>query len=186
MPRPLRIQEPGGIVHVTARGNRRQRIFRVDHDREVFLAHLGAVVKRTGWRCLAYCLMDTHYHLALETPDANLAEGMQRLNGIYAQGFNRRHRVSGHLFQGRYHSVPQRRDSQLLELFRYIALNPVRAGLCARPEEWRWGSHNALRGRAAAGFVSVDRALDYFGAWATDGRRGYEAFVAGGLLTPAR
>jgi putative transposase len=174
------------VFHVTTRGNRGGRIFLTDRDRVLFLGELGRVLEETGWYLLAFCLMGTHYHLAVETPQPNLGAGMQLLNGRYAREFNRRRGARGHLFERRYHSVKQERDEQLLELMRYIALNPVRAGLCDRPEEWKWGSHNALLGRGHAGFVDVERTLDRFAAWGGEGCRRYEEFVESALLTPAR
>jgi len=105
MARPLRLEFPGGIYHVTARGNERRWIFRDDADRLAFLDVLARVLDRFGWLCLAYCLMGNHYHLLVETPRPNLARGMRQLNGVYAQRFNRRHNRVGHLTQGRYGAV---------------------------------------------------------------------------------
>ena len=102
MARPLRIEYPGAIYHITARGNARQAIYEDDIDRSTFLRTLQSVVERSGWLCHAYCLMDNHYHLLIETQDANLSEGMRALNGRYTQAFNRRHRRVGHLLQGRF------------------------------------------------------------------------------------
>ena len=101
MARPLRLEFPGALYHLTARGNARQDIFLDAMDREAFLAILGREIAQHGWNCYAYCLMDNHYHLLIETPEANLVQGMQRLNSMYAQRFNRRHQRVGHLFQGR-------------------------------------------------------------------------------------
>ena len=109
---------------------------------------LGRVVSGYGWECHAYCLMGTHFHLLVTTPHPNLAAGMQRLKGAYAQAFNHGRRRSGHLFQGRYHAVLVESDGHLLELYRYIALNPVRAGLCDRAIDWSWGSYPAAVGTA--------------------------------------
>jgi len=177
MPRPHRQQEAGGVYHVTARGNRRQPIFVTDRDREFFVALLERVIARMKWRCLAYCLMGNHFHLALETPEPNLAEGMRRLNGVYAQDFNQRHRLSGHLFQGRYGSTAITREAHLLEVVRYIALNPVRARFCDAPADYRWSSHAALAGVRDDPLVAVDRALAYFGAWGGDGQERYLVYV---------
>jgi len=140
-------------------------VFRDDQDRRVFLTMLGHVVSRYDFTCHAYCLMSTHLHLLLTTRHANLAIGMQRLNGAYAQAFNQRRKRSGHLFQGRYHAVLVESDEHLLELYRYIALNPVRAGMCARPSDWRWGSFAAAVGVAPPpSFASADTLLEHFGA----------------------
>ena len=102
MARPLRIEYPGALYHITTRGNARRSVFKDDRDRALFLDTLQRVSERYHWLCHAYCLMDNHYHLVLETPDGNLAQGMRQLNGIYTQAYNRRHRRVGHLFQGRY------------------------------------------------------------------------------------
>ena len=105
MARPLRIEYPGAIYHVTSRGNARAAIFKEDADRELFLEALQQVVERFNWLCHAYCLMDNHYHLMIETPDGNLTAGMRHLNGVYTQRFNRRHRRVGHVFQGRFKAI---------------------------------------------------------------------------------
>jgi putative transposase len=147
MARPLRTQVAGGTYHVTARGNRRQPIFHDESDRQLFLALFKRVAERRAWHTLAYCLMTNHFHLVIETPVANLSLGMHRLNFTYAQYFNARHSVDGHLFDGRFHSVLVESESQLLELLRYVAFNPVRAGLCARPSEWRWSSFHGVANR---------------------------------------
>ena len=164
MPRPPRIQAPGATYHVTARGNRRGAIFADDFDRYRFLGQLAKVVHQRAWACHAYCLLTTHYHLLLTTPEADIAAGMQALNGTYADGFNRRHKLCGHVFQGRYGAVIVEQESHLLELFRYIALNPVRAGLCRAPEAWPWSSYrDVIVGDGAADFLSPDSLLNLFG-----------------------
>jgi putative transposase len=126
MARPLRLEFAGAIYHLTSRGNARQKVFFSDADRELFLSTLAGVVSRYGWFCHAYCLMANHYHLLIETPKANLSIGMRQLNGIYTQSFNRRHNRVGHLFQGRFKAIVVERESHLLELCRYIVLNPRR------------------------------------------------------------
>lgn len=167
---------PDGIYHVTSRGNGKQAIYLDDADRRIFLATLSHAVSRHGWHCLAYCLMDNHYHLLVETPRPNLPAGMRQLNGVYAQRFNRRHERCGHLFQARYSAVLVERDTHLLEAARYIALNPVAAGLCDRPEQWPWSSHRAVLGLDGDDVLSVGRLLSHFG-----GRVGrYREFVADG------
>jgi putative transposase len=165
MARPLRLQIPGGVYHLTARGVARQAIFRDPRDRLAFLALLGRVVELHDWTCHAYCLMTTHYHLLVRTPSGDLARGMQRLNGDYAQGFSVRHREPGHLFHRRYHSVLVERDAHLLELCRYFALNPVRAGLVEDPARWVWGSYQAALGLAPRPpFLAVEWLLSCFGS----------------------
>lgn len=125
---------------------------------------LARVVNVYRWACHAYCLMGTHFHLLVTTPEANLAVGMQRLNGSYAQGFNQRRDRAGHLFQGRYHAVLVESDEHLLELYRYIALNPVRAGACERATDWVWSSFAAAVGLAPPpSFASADTLLAHFG-----------------------
>jgi len=128
MARPLRIEFPGAVYHVTSRGNARQNIYNNDEDRQKFLSILTLVVERFHWICHSYCLMDNHYHLLLETPIPNLSAGMRQLNGIYTQAFNRNQRRVGHLFQGRFKAIIIEKQAHLLELSRYIVLNPIHAG----------------------------------------------------------
>lgn len=139
MPRAPRFDFPGAVHHVTARGVDQRAIFVDDIDRRVFLGMLNDAGQHCRWRRLAYCLMGNHYHLLVATPEAGLAVGMQRLNGLYAQGFNRRHRRSGHLFQDRYGSRLVLTDAHLLAAARYIEMNPVAAGICSVPADWPWG-----------------------------------------------
>lgn len=144
MARPLRIELAGGVYHVTSRGDRRENIYRSDEDRVEWLAVLGQLCARFNWRCHAWCQMSNHFHLVLETPDANLSQGMRQLNGVYTQRFNRDHGLAGHLFQGRFKAIPVERETYLLELARYVVLNPVRAGMVARPDDWSWSSYRAM------------------------------------------
>lgn len=134
MARPLRIEYPGAVYHITSRGNEKKTIFRSDKDRVDFLDTLQDVNSRYNWICHAYCLMGNHYHLLIETPDANLSIGMRQLNGVYTQSFNGRRKRTGHLFQGRYKAILIQKDSHLLEVCRYVVLNPVRAGMVDAPE----------------------------------------------------
>jgi putative transposase len=133
MSRPLRIEYPGALYHLTSRGNARQDIFLDDTDRAVFLDVLASVIERHGWHLYAYCLMGNHYHLLAETPHSNLSRGMRWLNGVYTQRFNRRHERVGHILQGRFKAILAERESYLLELSRYTVLNPVRAGMTGAP-----------------------------------------------------
>jgi REP-associated tyrosine transposase len=165
--RPHREELEGGIFHVFARGNAKQSIYFDDADREAYLRILGLVTKKRRWRCLAYCLMDNHVHLLLETPEANLAAGMQSLHGVYAQTFNERHERVGHLFQGRYGSVRITTDSQLWTTVRYIALNPVAAGFCTRPAKWRWSSYCAI-GAGMPTWLDHGRLLDLLSGTGAD------------------
>jgi putative transposase len=134
------VQVAGGTYHVTSRGNRRQSIYHDDDDRRSFLGQRDRIVARCGWRLHAYCLMDNHFHLLVETPRPNLSVGMQRLKCEYAAYFNARHLLDGHLFKQRFGSRLIESEDHLHEALRYIALNPVRAGLCEHPSEWPWSS----------------------------------------------
>ena len=148
MARPLRIEYPGAVYHVTSRGNEKKPVFKDDRDRENFLNTLQHVNKRYNWICHAYCLMTNHYHLLIETPDGNLSLGMRQLNGVYTQLFNNWHGRSGHLFQGRYKAILIQKDSHLLEVCRYVVLNPVRAKMVEQPETYAWSSYLATAGKA--------------------------------------
>ncbi len=182
MPRPHRLQVAGGIFHITSRGNRRQPIFVDDGDRMTFLFLLQNACERFGWRCHAYCLMGNHYHLLVETPNPDLSAGVQLLNGWYAQKFNRRHGYKGHLFEGRFHSVLVESQHHLLELTRYIVLNPVRAGLCRHAHEWAWSSYRAvLDASPRPAFLEVRWLTLQFGSDDEQGRRRYATFVRDGL-----
>jgi putative transposase len=143
MARPLRIEFSGALYHITSRGDRREAIYEDDTDRESFLETLAEVVERFNWVCHAYCLMSNHYHLIVETPDANLSKGMRHLNGVFTQVSNRRHNRTGHLFQGRFKGIIVDQDSCLLELTRYVVLNPVRAKMVKDPGDWPWSSYGA-------------------------------------------
>lgn len=181
MARPLRLEYAGACYHITSRGNAKQAIFLDDADRETCLGIVASTVKQFGWALYAYCLMGNHYHLLLETPLPNLSRGMRRLNGLYTQRFNRRHERVGHLFQGRYGAILVERETYLLELVRYLSLNPVRAGFVSSPEEWRWSSHRALAGRAAApSWLRTEPILERFGADPLQAPLGYRRFVAAG------
>ena len=147
MARPLRIEYPGAVYHVTSRGNEKKPVFKDDADRENFLNTLQHVNNRYNWICHAYCLMTNHYHLLIETPDGNLSLGMRQLNGVYTQLFNKWHGRTGHLFQGRYKAILIQKDSHLLEVCRYVVLNPVRAKMIEKPEEWKWSSYLATAGK---------------------------------------
>jgi REP element-mobilizing transposase RayT len=180
--RPLRIAFPGGLYHLIARGNAREDVYRDTRDHELFLEVVGHVVERFGWLCYAYCLMDNHYHLVLETPRPNLSSGMRQLIGLYARRFNLRHDRCGHVFQSRFRSILVENGSHLLEACRYVVLNPVRAGIYAQPDEWRWSSYRACAGTGPTEpFLSVDALLGHFGETERAARDGYRRFVADGL-----
>jgi len=129
MSRPLRLELAGGFYHVTSRGDGREDIYLSVADRQAWLEVFGQVCKRFNWVCRAWCQVTNHYHLLIETPEANLSQGMRQLNGVYTQRFNRAHGRVGHVFQGRYKAILVERDSYLLELARYVVLNPLRAGM---------------------------------------------------------
>ncbi len=185
MARPLRIEFEGAVYHVTSRGNAREDIFLDDEDREEFLERLGQVIDRFGWICHGYCLMTNHYHLLVETPAANLSRGMQLLNGTYTQGFNRRHRRVGHVLQGRFKAILVERESHLLELARYVVLNPVRAGAVKHPRTYPWSSYRATAGEeTAADFLTVEWILSQFDADLSRARAAYRRFVEEGRGVP--
>jgi REP element-mobilizing transposase RayT len=146
MVRPLRIEYPGAVYHITSRGDRREPIAKDDEDRALFLEVVGEATRRFDARVWAYCLMGNHYHLVLRTRKANLSRLMRQINGVYTQRFNRRHALSGHLFQGRFKAILVDSDSYLLEVCRYVDLNPVRAHMVKRPEAYVWSSYRALAG----------------------------------------
>ena len=143
MARPLRIEFPGAIYHVTSRGDRHEDIFEDDIDRRSFLEVVSQALRRFDAVALAYCLMDNHYHFVIHTRRANLSRLMRQINGIYTQAYNRRHHKVGHLFQGRFKGIIVDRDAYLLEVCRYVDLNPVRARMVRAPGNWPWSSYAA-------------------------------------------
>jgi REP element-mobilizing transposase RayT len=178
MARPLRIEFAGAFYHVTARGNERQPIFRCDTDRHRFLAMLADTVGQYRLLLHAYVLMDNHYHLLVETLEANLSRAMRELNGTYAQSFNRSHHRVGHLLQGRYKAPLVQRDSYLVELSRYVHLNPVRAGIVMAARDYAWSSARAYVGECAVpAFLTVAEVLGHFGATPRRARRRYAEFL---------
>lgn len=182
MARPLRIEFTGAVYHVTSRGNARSDIYSDDSDRQTFLVILGKTVKRFNWLCHAYCLMGNHYHLLIETPEGNLSAGMRHLNGVYTQVYNRIHHQDGHVFKGRFKAVLVEKESHLLELCRYVVLNPVRAGLLERPELYPWSSYLPTLGKAALPeFLCTEWLLANFSATLAEARRRYRQFVKEGL-----
>jgi len=182
MARPLRIEFPGAVYHITSRGNKKGKIFENDKDRKIFLKILGSVIKRYNFFCYAYCLMDNHYHLLIETPDGNLSQGMRQLNGVYTQKFNRAHNTVGHLFQGRFKAILVEKENYLLELCRYIVLNPVRAGIVDYPWQWEWSSYAATVGRVKRPkFLTIDWILSQFNKDRKKAQRAYEEFVLAGI-----
>jgi len=186
MARPLRIEFPGALYHVMSRGNERQPIVRDDRDREKRLDWLRRTVETYGWRLHAFVLMRNHDHLFVETPEANLSAGMQCLNGSYTSYFNRRHRREGHLFQGRFKGHLIEEDGYFLEVSRYIHLNPLRAKIVARPEDYPWSSYPGyVRAARAVTWVTYARVLGEFGQ-AAAARWAYGRFVRAGMRQPPR
>jgi putative transposase len=168
----------GGTYHVWARGSNRQPIFAHDSDHVDFLSCLERVVMQANVRCLAYCLISNHYHLVLLTTDGELSRAMKALNGRYALRFNLRYGRDAHLFRNRFGATPQKTDSQLLWTLRYVVRNPVDAGLCGSPEQWKWSSY-----RASVGLDRIPRFLDartmlsYFSDRSDRAAEIYRAFV---------
>ena len=185
MARPLRLEFAGACYHLTARGDRQEPIFDDDGDRLAFLDLLAKEVLQQGWKLYAFCLMGNHYHLLLETPEPNLVQGMRRLNGVYTQAFNRRHRRVGPVLQGRYQSILVDKQSYLLELCRYVVLNPVRAGMVASVEGWHWSSYLPTAGKMPCPpWLAAEAVLGGFGEGAS-ARKAYARFVAQGLKQPS-
>ncbi|MFM9971112.1 MAG: REP-associated tyrosine transposase [Burkholderiales bacterium] len=149
MSRPLRLEFEGALYHVTSRGDRREPIFEDDDDRAAWLDVLGDALDRFHATAFAYCLMTNHYHVVIQTHRANLSRLMRHLNGVYTQRYNSRHRKVGHLFQGRFKAVLVDEDAYFLEVCRYVELNPVRARMVKRPNDWPWSSYRVHTGRAA-------------------------------------
>lgn len=186
MSRPLRLSFPGAIYHLTSRGNARAAIYLDDDDKQHFLDLLANYVDKFNWICHAYCLMDNHYHLLIETPDANLQVGMRQLNGVYTQQFNRRRGRVGHVFQGRYKAILVDKESYLLELCRYIVLNPIRAAMVAQPEQYLWSSYPVTMGtNRESSCVSSDWILSQFSSRKSTARKRYQQFVLEGIGQPS-
>jgi putative transposase len=186
MSRLLRIEFAGVLYHVTARGNERHDIFFTDGDRHAFLETLEKVGRRFEWICHAYCLMSNHYHLLIETPQANLSRGMRHLNGVYTQCINRTHGRVGHLFQGRFKGILVQKEAYLLELARYIVLNPVRAGMVEEPKDWIWSSYRSTVGvTEKSAFLTTDGLLSAFGRNRQSAITAFRRFVAEGKRAPS-
>ena len=186
VPRPPRVQVAGGLYHVTAHSNVGRLAFRDDRERKRFLVLLEATILRYGWSCRGYCLLSTHYHLFMTTPQPDIAAGMQYLNGRYGQWANWNRTERGHVFEARYGAVLVESQGHATEVHRYIALNPVRAGLVARPEKWKWSSYSAVLGLVdPLPFLDVDAALADFGSTPTEASRRLRSFVLDGLMSDA-
>ena len=182
MARPLRIEYAGALYYVTSRGDRREDIFIDDVDRVNWLATFSQVCSRFNWRCHAWCLMDNHYHIVIETIEGNLSQGMRQLNGVYTQTSNRRHHRVGHVFQGRYKAVLVEKESYLLELCRYVVLNPIRANMVNDVVDWPWSSYAAMLGNTAPPeWLEIDWLLGHFGQSRKQAIDAYINFVRAGI-----
>lgn len=187
MSRRPRYETPDGVVHVTARGNRRQAIYTDVVDRRRFDRYVDDACERFAVRCLAYCQMGNHYHLLLRAEQAALSAALHRLNGGYAQWFNRRHGLDGHLFQDRFHGAPVTSEVHLFALFRYVLLNPVRAGICDSPAAWPWSSYRATVGLdPTPSFLDRGWVLDLFQPDSARASDVFAAFVREGLDSAVR
>lgn len=186
MARPLRIEYTGALYHVTTRGDRQEDIFTLDVDRIDFLEILSRVVERFNWLVHAYCLMDNHYHLLIETPDGNLSKGMRQLNGVYTQTSNRNNNRVGHVFQGRFKAILVQKDSYLLDLARYIVLNPVRARMVKIAKTRPWSSYLDSAGyREPPPWLSTEWVLAGFGKRLLSAQQKYRDFIAQGKNRPS-
>jgi REP element-mobilizing transposase RayT len=179
---PPRPNIPGAIYHVASRGTNKESIFFDDVDRAAFLALLARVAARHGWIILAYCLMTTHYHLVVKVPEGGLSAGMRMLNSGYSRRTNRRYGRTMHLFRQRFFSVQLESESHLFEAFRYVVLNPGRAGLCGSPAEWRWSSYRSCAGLdVPPSFLALGEVMSLFDRDLRCAAAFYRAFIQAGL-----
>jgi len=179
MARPLRINYPGAFYHVTSRGNERKNVFKSRRDREKFFEYLESATQRYDAVIHAFCLMDNHYHLLIETPSGNLPQIMRHINGAYTTYFNVKRARSGHLFQGRYKAILVEIDEYAKELSRYIHLNPIRAKMVKTPEEYEWSSYRFYIGETKPPkWLYRDFILGYFGNKVSIAQKGYHNFVS--------
>lgn len=182
MARPLRIEYPGAFHHVMSRGNAYQDIYLNDQDRRAFLKNLQHCIELHNLICHAYCLMDNHYHLLIETPDANLSSAMRDINGNYTQKFNARHKRTGHVLQGRYKAYVIEQELYLLEVVRYIVNNPVEEKMVDHTKEWVWSSFKATSGMLKAPkWLETDFTLGLFSKDRKESQKQYRKFVKEGI-----
>lgn len=183
MARQLRIEYEGAFYHVTSRGNQKEDIFFDDRDRERFLEILKRTKDRYRYLLHAYCLMRNHYHLLLETPQANLSQVMQNINTSYTVYINKRHGRFGHLFQGRFKAIIVDKEGYLLQLSRYIHLNPVRSGITDSPMRYKWSSYHEFFGsRGRGGLIEANDTLSYFSKNRSAAIKKYREFVEAGTI----
>lgn len=184
MTRIARKELPGGLAHVTCRTIRQLPLFRTEADGWKYLTLVDYVTRDiASWSLLTYCLMPNHVHFVVDATVDQLSLAMHRLNGLYAQRFNREHGYRGHLFQGRFHAKPIADEAHLPGSIRYVLLNPVRANLCTRPEQWRWSSYRACAGlEPAPAFLDLERTLSCFGTDRDQARKRLCRFVEDGRL----
>ena len=176
----------GALYHVTSRGDRREDIYRDDEDREEWLAVLSQACERFNWVLHAWCQMTNHYHLLVETIDGNLSRGMRHLNGVYTQRYNRRHGEVGHLYQGRYKAILVQKENYLQELTRYVVLNPLRAGMVEKLEQWPWSSYPATIGLTKAPeWLDTDWLLNQFGRRRSRAKSAFRQFIMDGRGIPS-
>jgi len=182
MSRPLRIQYAGALYHVTSRGNQKLDIYLNEEDRLQWIEVLSTVCDRFNWRCHAWCMMDNHYHIIIETIEGNLSKGMRYLNGVYTQKMNRNNNRIGHIFQGRYKAILIEKEAYLLELTRYVVLNPVRARMVDDVLDWQWSSYRAMIGKEKVPtWLETDWLLSQFHKKKRKAQQSYTNFVRSGI-----
>lgn len=186
MSRPLRIEYPSAVYHVTARANGRQHLFTCTEDGSHFIKLLAREIAQQRWICYAYCLLEDHYHLVIETPEANLGRGMGRLNMAYSQWFGRQHNQPGHLFHGRYKSIILQKERYLLEVCRHVVLNPVRLQTVNQPDHWKWSSYRPLAFvENVPSWLDSDWLLTQFVSNASDPASSWRKYVTEGIESPS-
>ena len=182
MARPLRIQFPDAMYHIMSRGIGRMTIFHNEKDWFKFMQFMERVIEKYNWICHAYCLMGTHYHILLETPDANMVVGMKYLNQLYSQFYNWKYQRVGPVLQGRYKAWLVEKEEKFLENSRYIVNNPTEAKMVEHPSQWPWSSYRAMTEEVPVPKrLAVDGLLSQFGAVREESRRRYQHFVLDGV-----